>query len=155
MSVSLQGMFLISADHTIWEEERWGLMFSLLYSDNDSTTTKQRHRVKRITSFWIEKSNISLHYLYAQIAFVIVWFKSCHISCSHVWPLTSNLVCNVMMWHIWIWMIFESYANGIQPKSVHSLQQTHMNSEDLKYTIPFTSLRSVGPQKNKQVNTFI
>lgn len=31
-----------------------------------------------------------------------IWFKSCHISCSHVWTLTSNLVCNVMMWHIWI-----------------------------------------------------
>lgn len=76
MSVSLQGMFLILADHTIWEEERCGLMFSQLYSDNDSMKKKKpafMHWVKRITSFWREKSNISLYYLYAQMAFVMVF----------------------------------------------------------------------------------
>ncbi len=51
-----------------------------------------------------------------------------------------------------IWELRQWYSAQICPFITIN---THMNSEDLKYTIPFTSLRSVGPQKNEQVNTFI
>ncbi len=50
-----------------------------------------------------------------------------------------------------IWELRQWYSAQICP---FITTNTHMNS-DLKYTIPFTSLRSVGPQKNNKVNTFI
>ncbi len=157
MSVSLQGMFLISADHTIWEEERWGLMFSLLYSDNDSTTTKQRHRVKRITSFWRVKSNIIIaYYLYAQIAFVMVFDLNHAIYHAHMsghwhqtWCTTSW--CDIFEFKWYLRATPEVFSTNL---SIHYNKHTYEFRRLDIYNIvhEFEVSRT---SKNKQVNTFI
>ncbi len=69
---------------TVWKEKKTAFM----------------HWVKRITSFWREKSNISLYYLYAQIAFVMVFDLNHAIYHAHMsghWHQTwwATSWCNI------------------------------------------------------------